>query len=276
MRQIELHEMKKIEIAILDCFDSFCREHGLSYSLAGGTLLGAVRHKGFIPWDDDIDVLMRREDYEKLQTLAASFPFPYQVNSIHTETNRKKPYPYTYTKIVDTRTLLLEKPGRLNYETGVYIDVFPLDGQPSDRVETEARYEKAKKMINRAVFTNMSHYRVKHSKSIKEKIACSLVNICRQLLPINFYLKRLDKFCSSLSIDRCDNVGCIAAGYGMRESMPKAAFFPAKRIEFEGKFYMCMNQPEVYLRHLYGDYMTLPPVEQRQKSHNNLVWWRNT
>ena len=166
MKQIELPEMKAIEIAILDCFDSFCRENGLSYSLAGGTLLGAVRHKGFIPWDDDIDVLMSRENYEKLQSLAASFPNPYQVNSIHTETNRRKPYLYTYTKIVDTRTLLVEKPDELDYETGIYIDVFPLDGQPTDSDEIEARYEKTKKMINRAVVTNISYYRVKHSKRI--------------------------------------------------------------------------------------------------------------
>ena len=275
MRHIELHEMKKIEIAILDCFDSFCRENGLSYSLAGGTLLGAVRHKGFIPWDDDIDVLMSREDYEKLQSLAASFPNPYQVNSIHTETNRKKPYLYTYTKIVDTRTLLVEKPDELDYETGIYIDVFPLDGQPTDSDEIEARYEKTKKMIKRAVVTNISYYRVKHSKRIKKKIVWSLINIYRQLLPANFYLKLMDKFCKAFSIDSCDNVGCIVAGYGIREAMSKEAFFPVKQIEFEGKLYMCMNQPEVYLHNLYGDYMTLPPVEHRQKSHNNLVWWRN-
>ena len=276
MKQIGLHEMKEIEIAILDCFDRFCREHGLSYSLACGTLLGAVRHKGFIPWDDDIDVLMHREDYEKLQILASSFPHPYQVNSIHTETNRNKPFLYTYTKIVDTRTLLLEKPDALDYETGIYIDVFPLDGLPSDRDEIEARFEKAKKMINRAVVTNMSYYRVKHSNNVKTTMAYSLVNLFRKLLPTNFYMKRLDKYCRTLSIDRCDNVGCIAAGYGMREIMPKDIYFPIKQIEFEGKSYLCMNRPEVYLSNLYGDYMTLPPAEQRQKRHDNLTWWRNT
>lgn len=276
MKQIELHEMKEIEIAILDCFDSFCRENGLSYSLACGTLLGAVRHKGFIPWDDDIDVLMHREDYERLQILASSFPKPYQVNSIHTETNRNKPFLYTYTKIVDTRTLLLERPDVLDYETGIYIDVFPLDGLPTDSDKIETHFKKAKKMITRAVVINMSYYRVKHSKNVKTKIAYSLVNLFRKLLPTNFYMKRLDKYCRMLSIDRCDNVGCIAAGYGMREAMPKDIYFPIKQIEFEGKPYLCMNRPEVYLSNLYGDYMTLPPVEQRQKRHDNLTWWRNT
>ena len=75
MRQIEMHEMKKIGVAILDCFDSFCREHGLSYFLAGGTLLGAVRHKGFIPWDDDIDVIMPRPDYDRLLEIAREEDF---------------------------------------------------------------------------------------------------------------------------------------------------------------------------------------------------------
>lgn len=276
MKQIELYEMKEIEIAILDCFDSFCRKHDLSYSLAGGTLLGAVRHKGFIPWDDDIDVLMPREDYEKLQLLVADFPYPYQLNSIHTNTDRNKPFLYTYTKIVDTRTFLLEKPDTLDYETSIYIDIFPLDGQPSDQNEMKMRYEKAKKMINRAIFANISCYRVKHSKNIVKKTALSLANMYRKLLPANFYLKQLDKFCRTINIDECDNVGCIVAGYGLREVMPKDVFFPVKRIEFEGKFYLCMNQPDVYLRNLYGDYLTLPPIEQRQKSHNNLVWWRNS
>lgn len=276
MKQIQLHEMKEIEIAILDSFDSFCREHGLSYSLACGTLLGAVRHKGFIPWDDDVDVLMPRDDYEQLHMLSQSFPHPYKVNSIHSETNRNEPFLYTYTKIVDTRTCLVEKPDRLCFKTGIYIDVFPMDGLPSDRSDIEARYEKAKKMIKRAVVLNMSHYRVKNSKNIKQKMAFGLADLYRQLLPANYYMYQLDEFCKELSIDRCDNIGCIAAGYGMREAMPKSTFYPLKQIEFEGKFYQCMNQPEVYLSNLYGNFMVPPPVEQRKKRHDNQTWWRDT
>lgn len=274
MEIIKEDELKRIELEILNAFDAFCHENNLVYFLTGGTLLGAVRHKGFIPWDDDIDVAMPREDYECMLSLATKMPEPYKISSIWTENNKKKPYPYTYAKIFDTRTCLLEQPGVLDYETCVYIDVFPLDGHSKDESIVNKRYQFAQRQSIWNWLVNNSYYLMKSNTSYVKKIAFWMLNLVRMVFPINFLSKKLDRYCQEYSVDDSDRIGCIVAGYGKREVLDKDVFFPVSEIAFEGKNYMCMNQPRVYLSQLYGDYMQLPPVEKRKKTHNNLAWWK--
>lgn len=274
MIEIKEDELKRIEIEILNVFDTFCRKNNLIYSLAGGTLLGAVRHKGFIPWDDDIDVVMPRSDYERLLSLANNLPYPYEVVSIWTENNPQKPYPYTFAKILDSRTYMLEQPNVLDYETNVYIDIFPLDGHPDSISEISKRYKFVQKKIKWNWIVNNSFYLKKNNKNYVKQAGLWMLNVVRSILPNNYISKKLDKYCQEYLVENSDKIGCIVAGYGECEVMNKEAFFPVSEITFEGKKYMCMNQPHVYLSQLYGDYMQLPPVEKRKKSHNNIVWWK--
>ena len=135
MREIQFEEMKKIELNILIYFTEVCEENNLRYYLGGGTLLGAVRHKGFIPWDDDIDVMMPRPDFQKLLSL-----------SINNENyNIIKPgtagYYYNFAKLVDTRTILEEKGIKRIDGLGVYIDIFPLDGMPETPDARKKRFK---------------------------------------------------------------------------------------------------------------------------------------
>ena len=117
-----LDEVKQVELEILEYVDKICKENNIQYSLAYGTMLGAVRHKGFIPWDDDIDILLKREEYEKLlRILYSKTDEKYQVFSLKDEG-----YWYSYAKVTDTRTIIVEKNDR-NMKECVYIDIFPID-----------------------------------------------------------------------------------------------------------------------------------------------------
>ena len=138
MRKLELAEIQQIELEIFDAFVRLCKQHGLSYQLAYGSLLGAVRHQGFIPWDDDIDVVLPRPDYDRLLSTFTEKTDHYLLESPYTG---NADYYYTYAKLYDTDTTLTEKTKR-NCRRGIYIDVFPLDGIGRDEGEMEANFAK--------------------------------------------------------------------------------------------------------------------------------------
>jgi lipopolysaccharide cholinephosphotransferase len=137
MRKItDIKELREIQMGILDDVHRFCEEQGLRYSLSSGTLIGAVRHQGYIPWDDDIDIYMLRSDYERF---LKSY---HDQNGHYRVLNPKKEdhYYYTFAKVVDQRTKMVEKETE-GYEIGVYIDVFPVDYVPDDMKERERIFQ---------------------------------------------------------------------------------------------------------------------------------------
>ncbi len=144
MKKLNLDEIKKIEFEILIAFDTVCKEHNLRYGLSGGTLLGAIRHGGFIPWDDDIDVVMPRPDYERLIDISNKvfndrlfFSTPKtDYNTVH-----------AYGKLYDMRTELIEFPDSKRLKSHVYIDVFPLDGLPNDANKNCKHRKKVRKRM---------------------------------------------------------------------------------------------------------------------------------
>lgn len=122
MRKIEIEELRKILLELMDEIHAFCEKHGLKYYLSGGTLIGAIRHKGFIPWDDDIDIHMPRPDYEKFLEL-----FPKESENVLLENRLNDKYRYTYAKVCKKNTLVVEHAMDGGVDEGVFIDVFPLD-----------------------------------------------------------------------------------------------------------------------------------------------------
>lgn len=137
-RQIkDIEEIKKIQLEILKYVDQFCSQNNIKYALGYGTLIGAVRHKGFIPWDDDIDIIMRRNDYNRFIELFSKETGRYKVWSHNLQTD----YPIPYAKVTDEKTLKLEG---TNYyvERGVDIDVFPLDDLPNDEKAVDKVFKK--------------------------------------------------------------------------------------------------------------------------------------
>lgn len=146
---IEIKEIQSILLPILEYIDKVCKDNNLRYSLAFGTLIGAIRHKGFIPWDDDIDIVMPRTDFDKLieilekeQNKKYKILSPYDTNSF---------FAGQMLKVYDAETKLCEFPNKYNLEYGAYIDVFPIDGIDNSIVKARKyhkKYDKYRKILH--------------------------------------------------------------------------------------------------------------------------------
>lgn len=259
MKIIELEDQKRIQLEILYKVASFCEDNGIRYYLAYGTLLGAVRHKGYIPWDDDIDIMMPRPDYIKFINTFNGFSNN-RVISHFLDPN----YPWQFAKVINTDTVLEELINYAYKDMGIYIDVFPIDGVSSIKKKMlwHYRYIKVLKLL----------LSLKRGKKLCSRKPWQnlLLNFSSLLCFVNLHtlIKKINSMASMYSFDESDNVAILVnAGYGKKEIIPKAYFSENVILEFEKHSFIAPNGYEKYLEHVYGDYMTLPPVEKRISHH---------
>lgn len=271
--KINIDEQKELEIKILDFFVEICNQNNLTYFLAGGTLLGAIRHKGFIPWDDDVDVMMPREDYEKLLTI---FPSHLYYKLLHFGNTHN--YPKAFGTINDSRTFKPEDNIRMKcrHILGVNIDIFPIDNLPNNKDEIHQYFQEVSKMAHKVFCITYSYGKGKNLWLSIKKI-------------VGIFIYRLLEFVGIISIDEMINEYNILAQryngketrmcgvtcsyiYGEGEANVKDDYFPAKRAPFEKKEYNIPANYDSYLRGLYGDYMQLPPIEKRVAHHATCYW----
>ncbi|WP_150269424.1 LicD family protein [Paenibacillus tepidiphilus] len=265
MKIIELEEMKKIELSILKHVHNFCELHDLKYFLAGGTLLGAVRHEGFIPWDDDIDIIMPRSDYMKfLQLSKGGIGDQLEVLSMY----NSKEYMYSFAKVIDNRTELIEN-DISNKSIGVYIDVFPMDGLPSTIKDSDKFFKKMK--IYQNIRLLIIHNYKKDSKKMPLKILSKFFLIT---MGYEWILKKIDRFSSKYIYEDSDFVAVSVAGYGRKERIEKKYCTELKKMRFEDDFFYVPVYYEKYLKNLYGDYMKLPPENNRVSHHRYKAFWK--
>lgn len=259
-------QLKQCELAMLQAFISVCGQLGLKYYLAEGSLLGAVRHQGFIPWDDDIDVAMPRGDYERfLREAQALLPSCYFVQSLDSEPS----YPANFAKIRDCRTTFIESSVKdLPINHGVYIDIFPLDFVPR-----QPRVRKLVSLVDRLcymriaqVFTLPTKNQPKRSlpKRIKHQIGRLgtrlLFPTMRQALAAQ---KRLYTACK-----QGDHLVNYSSAWKQREIMPTEWYGDGAELPFEGIAVRVPAEYDKWLTQVYGDYMTPPPVGQRVGHHD--------
>lgn len=260
MTSENLKKLHDVEIEILDEFVRICDIYNLDYFLVGGTLLGAVRHNGFIPWDDDIDVAMPRKDYEKfLEIVNKELNEKYMIDNKNT--NPK--YYLNFTKIRKKNTIF-EQDFQVNYDgpKGIWIDVFPLDEANSlNNILTPIQ-----KKINNIIFRTV-HY--KNGFILGKKY-----NVFKKILGKITFLKNTTLLNFQDNVLKLqDNKGGnyilnLASSYDYKkEIFEKNVYFPATELTFEGKNYRVPNQYKRVLEQVYGDYMQLPPKEKRV-THN--------
>ena len=259
MRKIEnIQELRKIQLGILDDVHDFCEEHGLRYFLSSGTLIGAVRHKGYIPWDDDIDIYMPRKDYEVFLQTYRDTKDIYRVINPNTDPH----YFYTFAKVVDLRTRMVEDEIK-GYEINVYMDIFPVDYVTDDMAKRKYvfRWKKLLYKIRRCKIAN--------SNPLQSRLAY----IVYKCWPMT--VKQIERIIRRLIVlEKPTNTVCnmTEAGPKLKGCFPAEDIASSVDIEFEGKVYKTMMGYMDYLERTYGDYMTLPPVEQRVTHHFEAYW----
>ena len=262
MKKLSSEELKKEELSILSTFKDFCQQNGLRFYLAGGTLLGAIRHKGFIPWDDDIDVCMPRPDYKKLVQLYDNTDSRYKLISI--EENKF----YTpCAKMVDINTHIKAKYS--TYAKNLWIDIFPVDGLPEDLVEVKGVYKLCN--LYRTIYM-LNDAKLGEGKSLFRKYMKYLLKPIAMLYGKNRCLHKLESIAKEYPYENSKYVGVVAWGlYGAGERMLKSEFEKAVEVEFEGEMYPAFSCWDSYLTGLYHDYMTLPPESER-RTHDIVVY----
>ena len=258
-------ELKRIELDILKDVARFCEAHGNRYFLSGGTLLGAIRHKGFIPWDDDVDIALPRPDYERF--LREYRSDRYAIRSLETDG-----YLTAYAKVVDTRTHVEENDVTLK-GLGIWLDVFPLDGAPSKDYDPHRNLDWRfwKKALR---YRNLPF--AARSRTMKQRIGI-LLTLPLRLLSNRFLAGRLRKTALRHSVVDSPFVGCLVSPYSSaREILPRHVLEGDDAIvTFEGETFRTMPGWREYLTSLYGDYMTPPPPEKRKSTHDFQAWWKD-
>lgn len=258
MNKVDIRILKDTCYSILKEFDRLCKNSNLKYSLAYGTLLGAVIHKGFIPWDDDIDVIMPISDYDRLLKIGTSSD-KFKILSHENESS----YYYTFAKMVDTTTVLREKT-KPNQKLGVYIDIFPVE-YCDNKVACDAK-EKNKKLIKRIkFFSSTSNNRAK--KQIKNFVGGIAGFIDEKY--IEHIYDNYELFLRSINSEKKECSCLFSTGAYLDKNVFTWDLFSGNLIEleFECKKFPVIPRYDTFLTQLYGDYMKLPPEEKQISQH---------
>ena len=250
--------LKNILLSMLDEFILICKKYDLKYTLLGGSVLGAIRHGGIIPWDDDIDVGMPRSDYEKLLSIADNvLGTKYKLVSAYND----KDYVYPFAKLFDNETTLVEFKDFF-YLGGIYIDIFPLDGIPKN---TNLRIKKIWKI--RYAATNL--ILAKFSSEYKKHYFFRYLAYKVIFRGFNNALKICNKIARKYPYSKQYDIANYFGAWREKEISDYSWFNPLIEVTFEGRKVWIPNNYDAYLTKLYGDYMTPPPIEKRKSHHSH-------
>lgn len=258
-----LRKLQLTQLEILKIFDNFCRKHDLKYSLYAGSLLGAVRHKGFIPWDDDLDVCMSRANYDKFIALWKTSPID---GYILQNKENSKYFDQSFSKLRKDHTTFLQDEWQIgNHHTGIFLDIFPIDRIPNGK-------------LNRAIFKwNCMKYQLLTREFVPPKgnavvrLGCAIILACtpenrREKVRQNT-LKKITRYNDQHEFET------VAIEIMRTINKPLAADMLDKYVDlpFEDGEFMCIAGWDEYLHRKFGDYMQLPPKEERAWRHHPIL-----
>lgn len=268
-KEILLKEMQMIELSLLKKVKNICVENHLRYFLFGGTLLGAVRHKGFIPWDDDVDIIMPRKDYLRFIKIFKEQQDPnIRLFSLYTNDD----YYYPYAKVVDTKTVLIENNLKKIKGYGVYIDIFPIDGV--------AKPDNMEKMFKKLRYLQNLRWRSASTAWYKSNkwygfVPKLLMRMYFGIIGYRYPIRKIDEIVSKNEYETSTLVGTFTTMWERKSIVKKSQLEPARSLQFEDDYFNVPNDYHTYLTNLYGDYLQLPPEDKRVTHHHYEVYWRS-
>lgn len=277
--KLSLKEIQRIELDILKYLDKVCRDNDIKYYLSSGTLLGAIKYQGFIPWDDDIDVILVREEYQKLMNVLKNVSGRYQLLSLY----NRNDYYYPFAKLVDTKTTLVENAKPIK-DLGIYIDIVPMDGYINNGFEKEVyRLRFIKNMVvRRFKIKNCIRYDFDYLKNERKKIANKKIKdliymFCDMIsrpLGYLFWVKLYDKKISKVKLADAKYLGVKTGGFGIKEIFKKEDIVEQDYYLFEGSKFPSFKNYDLYLKSKFGDYKKDPKEEQKRSHHQFEAYWK--
>lgn len=272
MREIGITELKKVQMDILLSVHKFCQSYNISYSLACGTMLGAARHKGYIPWDDDIDIYILRKEYE---TFTKNFPSILDNKYIFLCLENNSKWHFPFGKVCDTTTVLQESGNEGNY--GVNIDIFPIDNVPEDKQKWE-KYDKTRRTLVRLYDKRLWCGKIpKYNKALsfplnlKQFLRWGLLSI----FSIRFYAKCVSCFAQRYNDKETSMVFENVQGIFQKHPFHKKLFSKTVLMPFEEYEFMAFSNYDEYLTNGFGDWRKLPPKEKQVSHHVFKAWWKS-
>lgn len=269
MRVMTDLEVKKVCLDILKYIKKVCDENGIHYSLTGGTLLGAIRHKGFIPWDDDIDIFMTRPEYIKFEKIMEK-----QGEYLWLTQKHDAKYHFNYGRVVEQNTIIIDDglPDIDGY--GVFVDVCVVDGLPANKIKRIFHIWFMRCLYRcRRSATYLNKEYIPHNPI--KKVVKSLFQRYTRSVGVYNWVKRIEKYISRYPFDGSDYVGNVMSQYGAKEVMHRVSFDEYIELPFEDDFFSAIVGWEEYLKSIYGDYMKLPPIDQQKGHHMGTAYWIN-
>lgn len=257
-------EIQQKLLLMLASFHNICDEKRLRYYIIGGTALGAMRHGGFIPWDDDVDVGMPREDYEELKKYVSKRRFGHYIFEYP---GQKKDYVYPFGKMYDTTTTLVEN---TKYKTrrGIFLDIFPLDGIGDNYEEAITNFRKIDRLVNLLMTCVCA---IRKNRRTYKNIAILLMRLIPDfIINESLIIKKIETKSASLSYDKCKYVANLMGNWHEKEIVERKWLGNPKECRFEEITVMCPENCDAYLSSLYGKWRELPPTN-KQVSHHDFI-----
>ena len=273
MKEMSLKDLQKFSLRILKDVHSFCKQNNIKYSLGYGTLIGAIRHKGFIPWDDDIDIIMPRDDFERFCRI-------YSSKSFHLISPQNKECWIGFARVCDLNETYADCICEwTSYKTGVWIDIFPIDGASDNYNEFKNSVAQARKLWVKQQYCRYA----KHTFTFKLSFIYNLKLLAVKIITLNGIW--LHKHNTRLSVNaqqfklgetkHWSQLVCIDDGEKNYQDIND--FKEVVELPFEDGLFYVLSGYDRFLRNIFGDYMKLPPIEsQKPKQHDVTFYWKTS
>ncbi len=275
MKELTLKELQGESLKILRDVHAFCVQNDIRYSLYGGTLIGAIRHKGFIPWDDDIDIIMPRPDFERFCHIYESTRYCLISNNID-----KRCYMAMGRVCDKQKTVMKSMLPWCNNEVGCWIDIFPADGLPDDANDVNKLYSNAAK-----IYLHLQKMRyAKGAISLNRPLLSNLHCLFCKLVYLNGmgvskYARKLNEYIQKYPFEKSKywgSLSCLEPDYAKPLPHDISSFSNCKLMSFENESFYVMNGYDEVLRKIFGDYLRLPPVEKRVPKQQYIkFYWKD-